>query len=132
MESIRCTLDSFEETIQQLLEEEVTDKKAALKRGINKTVKDMAEETRQTAPKSQLDRSGRYASKIDWREEPKETGHAARWYVKAPDYRLTHLLANGHVTRNGGRSQANPFLHDAVAHAEAALEENIRREAESQ
>lgn len=35
------------------------------------------------------------------------------WYVKAPDHRLTHLLVNGHATKDGGRTKANPFLYNA-------------------
>ena len=35
------------------------------------------------------------------------------WYVKAPDYRLTHLLVHGHATSDGGRTRANPFLQNA-------------------
>ena len=36
------------------------------------------------------------------------------WYVKAPDYRLTHLLVHGHATKNGGRTKGNPFLQNAL------------------
>jgi hypothetical protein len=36
------------------------------------------------------------------------------WHVKAPDYRLTHLLVKGHATKDGGRTKANPFLQNAL------------------
>lgn len=36
------------------------------------------------------------------------------WYVKAPDYRLTHLLVHGHATKDGGRTKGDPFLADAL------------------
>ena len=38
----------------------------------------------------------------------------ATWYVRAPDYRLTHLLVHGHATKDGGRTRANPFLQNAL------------------
>ena len=40
----------------------------------------------------------------------------ATWYVRAPDYRLTHLLVNGHATKNGDRTTPDPFLQNAVDH----------------
>lgn len=55
---------------------------------------------------------------------------SATWYVKAPDYRLTHLLVHGHEKKNGGRTRANPFLSNAVDEVvpdyERKLEEAIR------
>lgn len=41
-------------------------------------------------------------------------GNTYAWYVKAPDYRLTHLLVHGHATKNGGRTKGDPFLQNAV------------------
>ena len=52
------------------------------------------------------------------------------WHVKSPEYRLAHLLANGHATLNGGRTKADPFLKNAVdavlPEYQAAVEEAIR------
>ena len=39
---------------------------------------------------------------------------SATWYVRAPDYRLTHLIVHGHDKKGGGRTRANPFLENAV------------------
>ena len=60
-----------------------------------------------------------------------ENGSTYVWYVKAPDHRLTHLLAHGHATKNGGRTKANPFLKNAVdtvlPEYEKAVEEALKK-----
>ena len=48
----------------------------------------------------------------------KDDGRGGRrfiWHVKGPDARLTHLIVNGHATKDGGRTKSNPFLADALA-----------------
>lgn len=54
------------------------------------------------------------------------------WHVKAPDYRLTHLLVHGHATKDGGRTKGNPFLSNAVAQVlpeyERKVEEVLRND----
>lgn len=54
------------------------------------------------------------------------------WYVKAPDYRLTHLLVHGHAKAGGGRTRADPFLKNALAEVlpeyEKAVKEAVKND----
>lgn len=54
------------------------------------------------------------------------------WHVKGDEYRLAHLLAHGHATKDGGRTRADPFLRDAVdavlPEYMEAIEEAIRND----
>ena len=95
----------------------------------------LVRKTKQTAPKGR--RNGQFRKNItaDFRELRRTKGLHGRtiratWYVKAPDYRLTHLLVHGHATKDGGRTKANPFLQNALDHVlpgyEHELEEAIR------
>ena len=51
---------------------------------------------------------------------------SATWYVKAPHYRLTHLLVHGHAKVNGGRVEGDPFLENALKEVLPAYEEAIK------
>ncbi|MBR0575684.1 hypothetical protein KCG48_04930 [Proteiniclasticum sp. BAD-10] len=61
------------------------------------------------------------SSTVIW-ESPYEITMA--WYVKDPEYRLTHLLENGHMTKAGTRTKAYGFLGTAT---ELVTEEYVRK-----
>lgn len=42
------------------------------------------------------------------------TGSKGIWYVGGDEYRLTHLIVNGHQLRQGGRTKGNPFLDNSL------------------
>lgn len=96
---------------------------------------ELVRQTKATAPKGP--RNGQFRKNIsaDYRELRRVKSLRGRtiratWYVKAPDYRLTHLIVHGHATKDGGRTKANPFLQNALDHVlpgyEHDLEEAIR------
>ena len=101
--------------------EELNDK---LTTCVEESINQLVKITKATAPTGR--RNGQFKKNIaaDKRElkRAKRGAHggfhgrvtSATWYVKAPDYRLTHLLVHGHATRDGGRTRANPFLQNAV------------------
>lgn len=86
-------------------------------------VKTLVKKTKATAP---VGKRGSYRKSIASKVlEKGPRGSTYVWYVKAPDYRLTHLLAHGHATRNGGRTRSDPFLHNAVDQVLPEYEKNI-------
>lgn len=91
-------------------------------------IKELAKLTKETAP---VGARGSYKKNIASKRLVKNrTGSTYVWYVKAPDHRLTHLLVNGHQTKNGGRTRADPFLKNAVSKVlpeyEAAVERTLQ------
>lgn len=96
------------------------------------SMKKLVKETQATAPVGK--RKGQYKKNIagDY-SGTKATARGLRglkihatWYVKAPDYRLTHLLVHGHATNNGDRTTPNPFLKNAVDHVVPEYEEKVQ------
>ena len=92
------------------------------------SIKKLKKLTKASAPVA----SGSFKKNIATQEETNgATGMKTyTWYVKAPDHRLTHLLVHGHATRNGGRTKADPFLHNALdtvlPEYEEAVEEALK------
>lgn len=104
--------------------DEVTEK---VKQISDDVIKDLVKNTKKDANK----RTRAYAKAITYKRT-KETKRAREntWYVKNPEYRKSHLLESGHAKRNGGRTQAFPFISKneqiAVKDYETKVEEAIK------
>ena len=82
----------------------------------------LVKDTKATAPVG--NRKKHYRNSI----KSKKTGEDDRsvsyaWYVDGPDYRLSHLLENGHALRNGGRVEGTHFIKNA---SDPILEQYIK------
>lgn len=89
-----------------------------------KAVKELVQKTKAAAP---VGARGSFKRNISSKLlEERDRGNKYVWYVKAPDHRLTHLLANGHATKDGGRTRADPFLANAVSEVLPKYEKAVK------
>lgn len=72
--------------------------------------------------------TGQYKSSFAIEKEWKgRHRYSATWYVEAPNYRLTHLLENGHLTRDGThRTKAVKHIKYGRQSAEQVLDEKLQ------
>lgn len=99
-----------------------------------KSMKDLVQKTKATAPVGKRTKHYRdsIASKVLHKSDVGYgLNYSELWYVKGSDYRLSHLLNNGHAKKNGGRVEGTKFITKAVDEVETAYLENLKKAIEN-
>lgn len=124
----KVSIDNLADTIRQelvLFSQEIAEQ---IDLSGEKIGKEALKKLKDTSPK----KSGKYAKAWTMTTDPQLVKPDNRiLHVKAPHYRLTHLLEFGHALRGGGRSRAFPHIEKAeeevIRTFTAAVEEAISR-----
>lgn len=129
------TVDQLGDVIRKELAEYGAEIKKETRKIIRDAGKAALEAVRENAPVRKGPNGGAYRKSLKVTYNPKEGGGVsggedagyALVYASDGQYRLTHLLENGHPMPQGGRSRAIPHWKYGEAAAEQKLEELPRK-----
>jgi hypothetical protein len=126
------TADQFSAEFMKLMESQEPEIRKIASEEAKKSAQKLVDDTKSSAPREAgSKRSGTYAKHIAMKElEGDSLQVGSMWYVKAPDYRLTHLLINGHLTRNGRMTKAKDFLTEPTKKNEEEFVNNVKERIE--
>ena len=108
MTYMNCQIDDLDKVINQILEDYGDEVKEVLDKTSETVSKKAKDEVKNAAPVGA--RKGKYKKSISLKKTKAELNKVEYTiYAKAPEYRLTHLLEDGHLIHNGtGRTKAIP------------------------
>ena len=130
MDNVIIDPTKFASMFETVLKEHQKEVFEGVVRETKRSMKNLVKRTKNSAPARELKgrAAGTYAKHISSRIAYKSaTGYVEEWYVKEPEYRLTHLLEKGHALHQGGRAKGSYFLSKASADEIKAYELALRQ-----
>jgi len=91
---------------------------------------EVSRETANTLKGTSPKRTGKYARNWKTDLEKKRTHTSATVYNSKPTFRVTHLLENGHATRNGGRVAPQEHIYPVNEHAQEEAVSRVKKKIE--
>ena len=122
----KISISNFSKEINDILQDYNRDVIRKTKNIIHEVSSNFKDNTKKDAPRGNRNK---YYKHIDVKTTHESIdGVTDTWYVNDPEYRLTHLIKNGHQTKNGGRTKGDDFIDKNYVKAEKELEERIDKE----
>lgn len=123
-------LDLISDQIAKIFDEYDRDMKRKVNNSVDKVAKESVQKLKDTSPK----KTGDYAKGWKIKRERGRNGINDVTIHNATDYRLTHLLENGHVIRNKkgtyGRTSGRKHIKPVEEYFNSEVVEEIERELE--
>ena len=123
---MKVTPDELQKMLSNELVKYVDEISEITKKATDKVSKESLKILKENAPVSDRKNKGKYkkALSVTTQYEGKRNKRVVL-YAKKPYYRLTHLLENGHATRNGRRTKKVPHFQKAEEYADKTLTEEV-------
>lgn len=118
----RIEIDAFTSEIAKLLNDFADETAVEAHEVIDNEMNKLVSISKEKAPVGK--RKGKFKRNIT-SSQGRNTKHqySKIWHVKGKEYRLTHLINNGHQTRNGGRTHgaSEGFLNESIEAVEKEI-----------
>lgn len=128
VDNIKCDSSNFADVISASLEQFSDEKTKEIKKILTDKSKELAENIKRDSPR-RAKNGGKYAK--GWVAEKDYENNLNIQYTihNKTDYQLTHLLENGHATRNGGRVEGIPHIAPNTEAIEKEIDDEIQKTA---
>ena len=110
--ALKTSIEGFARAIEKELTLYSNHISEGIRKETDKAMRQLVQETKATAPVGH--RKRHYKDSISSRVTKNNIyAYERQWYVRGSDYRLSHLLNNGHALRDGGRYPGTQFITKA-------------------